>query len=183
MSPGGEMKNSIQINVGNLKDIYFAGGCFWGVEEYFSRIPGVYDVTSGYANGDTENPSYNDVCYRNTGHAETVHVQYDPDIISLKTLTEQFFRIINPTSLYRQGNDIGSQYRTGVYCTDDADVGIIQAVFNEVQKSYDQAIVTELLPLEHYYLAEDYHQDYLAKNPSGYCHIDFSSLDDIVTAE
>lgn len=174
-----ETKNTIRINTDNLKDIYFAGGCFWGVEEYFSRIPGVYEVTSGYANGATENPTYEEVCYHNTGHAETVHVQYDPTIISLKTLTRQFFRIIDPTSINRQGNDRGDQYRSGVYYTDEADREIIRSVFDEVQRNYKDKIVTELAPLQHYYLAEDYHQDYLEKNPGGYCHIDFSSLDDI----
>lgn len=169
----------VDIDVDNLKDIYYAGGCFWGVEEYFSRIPGVYDVTSGYANGNTENPSYEEVCYGNTGHAETVHVRYDPGIISLKTLTEQFFKIINPTSHNKQGNDVGSQYRTGVYYTDDGDRAVIEPIFKEVQMLYDKDIFTELLPLNHYYIAEDYHQDYLVKNPNGYCHIDFSSLDDI----
>ncbi len=177
----GGNEEAVQIKKDNLKDIYFAGGCFWGVEEYFSRIPGVYDVTSGYANGTTENPTYGEVCYQNTGHAETVHVQYDPDVVSLKTLTEQFFKIINPLTKDRQGNDVGSQYRTGVYYMDEADKEVIQKVFDLEQQKYDQKIAVELLPLEHYYLAEDYHQDYLKKNPGGYCHIDFSSLDDVQT--
>ena len=182
-SRGEEVKQPVEINTENLRDIYFAGGCFWGVEEYFSRMPGVYNVTSGYANGNTENPSYDDVCYRETGHAETVHVQYDPSIISLKTLTEQFFKIIDPTTVNQQGYDVGSQYRTGVYYTNEDDLETIKAVFDGVQKNYKQKIVTELLPLQHYYLAEEYHQDYLKKNPFGYCHIDFSSLDDVVTED
>lgn len=165
-------------DTGNLRDIYFAGGCFWGVEEYFSRIPGVYDATSGYANGCTENPSYKEVCSQGTGHAETVHVRYDSDIVSLAALTRHFFKIIDPLSRDRQGNDIGSQYRSGVYYVDGSDRAIIQAVFDEVQKNYHRKIATELEPLEHYYLAEEYHQDYLARNPGGYCHIDFSSLED-----
>jgi peptide methionine sulfoxide reductase msrA/msrB len=169
-----------RINTDNLMEIYFAGGCFWGVEEYFSRIPGVYNVTSGYANGSTENPTYEEVCFRDTGHAETVHVKYDPDIISLTRLTEQFFKIINPLSLNKQGNDIGVQYRTGVYYTDETDKAVIQKVFDAEQKKYDRRIVTELLPLKHYYLAEEYHQDYLVKNPYGYCHVDFSTLDDLL---
>ena len=138
-----------------LKDIYFAGGCFWGVEKYFSRIPGVYDVTSGYANGSTENPSYEDVCYGDTGHAETVHVKYDPEIVSLKTLVENLFRIIDPLSVNRQGFDAGVQYRTGVYYTDEDDIEIIQAVFKAEQLKYKQKLAVELLPLEHYYLAEE----------------------------
>ena len=171
----------MSINVEKLKDIYFAGGCFWGVEEYFSRIPGVYDVTSGYANGNTENPTYEDVCHNNTGHAETVHLRYDPGLISLKTLTGQFFKIIDPLSINRQGNDAGVQYRTGVYYTDEADIEAIQEVFNVEQKKYDRKIAVELLPLKHYYPAEEYHQDYLKKNPYGYCHVDFSSLADLKT--
>jgi len=160
----------------NHKDIYFAGGCFWGIEEYFSRIPGVYNVSSGYANGKTENPSYEDVIYRNTGHAETVHVEYDPSIVSLKTLTEQFFNIINPLSINMQGADKGTQYRTGIYYTDEADIGTIQEVFNTEQEKYKKEIVVEVLPLKNFYLAEEYHQDYLKKNPNGYCHVDLSSL-------
>lgn len=173
-----ESVDTVKINTDNLKDIYFAGGCFWGVEEYFSQIPGVYDVTSGYANGNTENPSYEEVC-SGSGHAETVHVQYDPGVVSLETLTKQLFKIINPVSKNRQGNDSGSQYRTGVYYTDEADRAVIQEVFDAEQEKYDEEIATELLPLEAFYLAEDYHQDYLKKNPGGYCHIDFSSLSDV----
>lgn len=169
----------IEIDTNNLKDIYYAGGCFWGVEEYFSRIPGVYDVTSGYANGNTENPTYEEVCTEATGFAETVHVQYDPKIVSLNTLTEQFFKIINPLSKNRQGNDTGSQYRSGVYYADEADRMVIQQVFDAEQQKYDKEITTELLPLKNYYLAEDYHQDYLKKNANGYCHIDFGSLEDV----
>ncbi len=170
-----------EINKDDLKEIYFAGGCFWGVEEYFSRIPGVYDVTSGYGNGNTENPTYKDVCTGNTGFAETVHVQYDPAIVSLKTLTEQFFKIINPLSKNKQGNDVGSQYRSGVYYTSEEDKAIIKSVFDSEQQKYDNEIVTELLPFKNYYLAEDYHQDYLKKNPNGYCHIDFGTLDEVQT--
>ena len=170
------MKN----NADKLKSIYFAGGCFWGVEEYFSRIPGVYDVTSGYANGETVNPTYEEVCFNDTGHAETVCVMYDPDIISLKLLTEQLFRIIDPLSKDRQGNDIGSQYRTGVYYTNFSDEEVIRKVFIAEQKKYDTEIAVELLPLEHFYLAEEYHQDYLKKNPNGYCHVNFCLLDGLL---
>ena len=167
-----------EININNLKSIYFAGGCFWGVEEYFSRIPGVFDATSGYANGNSSNPTYQEVI-RGSGHAETIHVLYDPGIISLRTLTEQFFRIIDPLSVNRQGNDIGIQYRTGVYYTDESDIEVIQAVFDAEQWKHEKKIAVELFPLEHYFLAEEYHQDYLKKNPNGYCHVDFSSLAEI----
>lgn len=162
----------------NLKEIYYAGGCFWGIESYFSQVPGVYDVTVGYANGTTKNPTYEQVCTGTTGHAETAHVVYDLNIVSLQKLTEHFFKIINPLSVNRQGNDMGSQYRSGIYYTDEADLEILQNVKNTEQEKYSSPIVTELLPLSSYYLAEEYHQDYLVKNPGGYCHIDFSSLSD-----
>lgn len=161
-----------------LREIFYAGGCFWGVESYFARIPGVDSVTVGYANGKTENPSYEAVCSHTTGYAETVHVVYDPELVSLQTLTEHFFLIINPVTLNQQGNDVGDQYRTGIYYTDEADLETLQSVIDEEQKKYSSPIVTELLPLQCYYLAEEYHQDYLEKNPGGYCHIDFSSLKD-----
>lgn len=162
----------------HLREIFYAGGCFWGIESYFSQIPGVFDVTVGYANGTTEHPTYEQVCNTATGHAETAHVIYDPDRVSLKELTEHFFMIINPLALNRQGNDVGSQYRNGIYYTDTADREVLQAVIDAEQAKYDEPIVTELLPLSCYYLAEEYHQDYLVKNPGGYCHIDFSSLRD-----
>lgn len=164
-------------NMENLKEIYFAGGCFWGVEEYFSRIPGVRDAVSGYANGQTENPTYEEVCSGLTGHAETVRVSYEPRIVSLETLTEQFFQIIDPTVRDRQGNDVGRQYRTGVYYADAADREILERLFAAEQKKHEQKLATELLPLENFCAAEEYHQDYLKKNPGGYCHIDFSALD------
>jgi len=164
-----------------VRDIYYAGGCFWGVEEYFSRIPGVVDATVGYANGKTENPSYEDVCFRNSGHAETVHVRYDPDTVSLETLTRQFFKIINPISVNKQGNDVGSQYRTGIYYVDEADRPVIEQVMGQVQQKYRKPLAVELTPLVQYYLAEDYHQDYLKKNPNGYCHISFDSLKELPT--
>jgi peptide methionine sulfoxide reductase msrA/msrB len=165
-----------------LKDIYFAGGCFWGVEEYFSRIPGVLDAESGYANGAKVNPSYEEVCTGRTGHAETVRVRYDPSMVGLKTLAEQFFKIIDPLSVNRQGNDRGSQYRTGIFYTDERDKPVLQAVMGEVAKRYSAPLAVELLPLTAYYPAEKYHQDYLKKNPNGYCHINFDSLKDLPPA-
>ena len=164
-----------------LRDIYFAGGCFWGVEEYFSRIPGVHDVTVGYANGTRENPTYEDVCSGRTGHAETVHVRYDPRTVGLKALAEQFFKIIDPFSVNRQGNDVGSQYRTGMYYVHEEDEPVLAAVMAAVREKRGRPPVVELLPLRNYYLAEEDHQDYLKKNPGGYCHINFGSLKDIRT--
>lgn len=161
-----------------LKEIWLAGGCFWGVEAYMARVYGVAEVISGYANGKTENPTYEDVCYRNTGHAEAVHVYYDPERVTLKELLSAYFKIIDPTVLNRQGNDTGSQYRTGIYYQDKEDLTIINEVIKEQQANYKKSIVTEGMPLTNFTIAEEYHQDYLEKNPSGYCHINFSSLAD-----
>lgn len=159
-----------------LHDIWLAGGCFWGTQAYMSRLPGVAQTTVGYANGRTENPTYEDVCRRNTGHAETVHVRYDPARISLENLLTQYFTTIDPTVCNRQGNDIGSQYRTGVYYTDSADLPAIRRVVADLQKQYDRPVVTEVEPLRRYDPAEEYHQDYLDKNPGGYCHVSFDTL-------
>ncbi len=161
----------------NQKTIYLAGGCFWGVEAYFERIPGVIDAVSGYANGRTDKPSYEDVIYRQTGHAETVKVTYDADRLSLPDILEYYFRVIDPTSLNRQGNDRGTQYRTGVYFTDPAEKAVIQKALDAEQKKYRKTLVVENQPLVHFYDAEEYHQDYLAKNPNGYCHIDLNKAD------
>ena len=153
----------------NNHTIYLAGGCFWGVEEYFSRVPGVLDAVSGYANGRSETTRYELI--GQTGHAETVQVTYDAGKVSLREILLHFFRIINPLSKNKQGNDVGTQYRTGVYYTDENDLPIIEQVFQEISEQYGQPLAVELLPLKHFIPAEDYHQDYLKKNPNGYCHI------------
>jgi methionine-S-sulfoxide reductase len=155
-----------------MKTIYFAGGCFWGAEKYLSLIPGVVSTECGYANGHTENPTYEDVCQRDTGHAETVKVVFDPMKISLGFLLDRFYDAIDPTTLNRQGGDIGTQYRTGVYYTHQSDKAIALGSLASVQKRHTLPIVVEVLPLENYYAAEEYHQKYLEKNPDGYCHID-----------
>ncbi|WP_024614270.1 peptide-methionine (S)-S-oxide reductase MsrA [Clostridium sp. Ade.TY] len=154
-----------------MKQIILAGGCFWGVEEFLSRINGVVNTEVGYANGNTINPTYEDVCYKNTYFAEVCKVTYDENILSLQNLLKKFFTIINPTSLNRQGNDVGSQYRTGIYYLDESDLPIIKSIKEEEQSKYTKKIVTEVKPLKNYYKAEDYHQKYLKKNPNGYCHI------------
>jgi peptide methionine sulfoxide reductase msrA/msrB len=169
---------NLVFDVNRQKQICLAGGCFWGVEAFFARIIGVVEVVSGYANGNTENPSYEDVCYRNTGHAEAVLVTYDSEKVELKTLVKYFFKIIDPTVLNRQGNDRGVQYRTGIYYLDASQENMIQDFVHEEQKKYDKPIVTEVLPLDNFYRAEEYHQGYLEKNPNGYCHVDFSILED-----
>lgn len=158
-----------------MKEIYLAGGCFWGVEEYFSRIEGVVDTEVGYANGHKENPTYEEVCRGNTGHTETTYIKYDEEKITLKHLLEKFFQIIDPTSLNKQGNDRGSQYRTGIYYTDKEDLKVIKEIIEREQEKYKKDIVTELMELKSFYRAEEYHQDYLKKNPGGYCHIDLNS--------
>lgn len=162
----------------DARTIYLAGGCFWGVEAYFERIDGVLDAVSGYANGRTENPSYEDVVYRNTGHAETVKVVYNPDKLSLDDILQYYFRIIDPTSLNKQGNDRGVQYRTGVYTTDTAEQAVVAAALTQLQERYKRPVVVENTALEHFYEAEQYHQDYLMKNPNGYCHVDLSKADE-----
>jgi len=153
------------------KEIYLAGGCFWGLEKYLSLIKGVDSTEVGYANGMTQSPSYEDVCYKNTGHAETVKVVYDPTQISLSFLLSQFFDVIDPVSINRQGNDVGSQYRTGIYYVIPEDEPVIRTSIHALQSRFDKPIAIEIAPLEHFYVAEDYHQKYLDHNPGGYCHI------------
>ena len=153
------------------KEIYFAGGCFWGTEHFFKQIEGVLETEVGFANGHTENPTYKEVYTDQTGFAETVYVKYDSDVVSLEFLLNMFFKAIDPTSLNKQGEDEGTRYRTGVYYTNDDDLTIIEKVFAQEQQNYQQPLAVEKLPLQNYYSAEDYHQDYLDKNPTGYCHL------------
>lgn len=162
------MKNN---NNEKLKEIYLAGGCFWGTEKYLSCVKGIMHTDVGYANGNTENPTYEDVCNKDTGHAETVRVLYDPERISLEFILNLYYDVIDPTSINRQGGDVGSQYRTGIYYVDDSDREVIMKSIRELQKNHDKPIAIEVLPLKNYYLAEEYHQKYLDKNPNGYCHI------------
>lgn len=152
-----------------MAEIYLAGGCFWGLEEYFSRIEGVGETTVGYANGQVESTNYQLI--HQTDHAETVHLIYDEERVSLREILLYYFRVIDPLSVNKQGNDVGRQYRTGVYYTNQADKNVIEQVFAEQEKQLGRKIAVELEPLRHYVLAEDYHQDYLKKNPGGYCHI------------
>ncbi len=156
-----------------MKTIYFAGGCFWGVQRFFDQFDGVKETIVGYANGKTANPTYQDVKSQVSGHSETVKITYDENNITLNQLLEYFYMIIDPLSLNKQGEDEGISYRTGIYYTDMNELNIIQSFTNEMQKKYDEKIVVEVLPLEHFYNAEDYHQKYLEKNPTGYCHIPF----------
>lgn len=166
-----------------IREIYLAGGCFWGMEAYFQRINGIEEVISGYANGSFPNPSYEDLIYRNSGHAETVKIKYDENKINLKTILKYYFRVVDPTSINRQGNDIGIQYRSGIYYQELEEKEIILNVIEEEQKKYSEKIVVEVLPLLRFDPAEEYHQNYLKKNPKGYCHINLYEADDPIVDE
>lgn len=161
----------VNYNEEDLEKIYLAGGCFWGIDEYFDRIDGVVDAVSGYANGTTENPTYEEVVSADTGHAETVSVTYDSSKIDLTDILLYYFKVVDPTTLNRQGNDVGTQYRTGIYYEDESAVETIENVIAVEQEKYEEEIVVEVLPLDHFFVAEEYHQDYLKKNPRGYCSI------------
>ncbi len=151
--------------------IYLAGGCFWGTEHYFKQIAGVVATEVGFANGQTENPTYEEVYTDTTGYAETVMVRYRPEVVPLDFLLRMFFKAIDPMSLNKQGHDEGTRYRTGVYYTEADDVPTIKRVFAEEQARYSEPLAVELLPLRNFYAAEERHQDYLDKNPDGYCHL------------
>ena len=154
-----------------MKEIYLAGGCFWGTEHFFKQIDGVLETKVGFANGHTENPTYKEVCTDTTGFAETVYIKYDEKKISLEFLLNMYFKAIDPTSVNKQGGDIGTQYRTGVYYTSEDQLPVIEKVFNQQQKELPQPIAVEIKALQNFYSAEEFHQDYLDKNPKGYCHL------------
>ena len=154
----------------NAKVITLGGGCFWCTEAVFVRVQGVLDVESGYCNGHTLNPTYAQVCEGDTGHNEVVRLAYDPQQVSLRELLEIFFVIHDPTTLNRQGNDAGTQYRSGIYLSDESDRAVAQQVLDEVNTALAGRVVTELKSLSNYFPAEAYHQDYFENNPSqGYC--------------
>jgi peptide methionine sulfoxide reductase msrA/msrB len=154
-----------------MKEIYFAGGCFWGTEHYFKQIKGVVETAVGYANGHTPDPTYQEVYTDATGYAETVKVVYDPQLISLELLADLYFHSIDPLSLNKQGEDEGTRYRTGIYYTDQEDLPVLKKVYDQVASQYDTPLAVELEPLRNFYTGEEYHQDYLDKNPTGYCHL------------
>ncbi len=153
-----------------MKTLYMAGGCFWGAQRFFDQFEGVMKTEVGYANGPTENPTYKEVC-ASSGHAETVKVDFDESVISAGELLDYYFMIIDPLSLNKQGEDEGVQYRTGVYYEDESLLPEIEAAFKKEQGKYSEPMKVELKPLENFYGAEEYHQKYLVKNPTGYCHI------------
>lgn len=162
---------TIDIGIMTHKHIYLAGGCFWGTEHFFKQITGVVDTEVGFANGQMDNPTYELVYTDRTGYAETVHVTYNPDRVSLEFLLRMFFMAIDPTSLNKQGHDEGTRYRTGIYYTDAVDLQTIAKVYAEEQSKYAQPLAVEKLPLQNFYPADEYHQDYLDKHPDGYCHL------------
>lgn len=166
-----------------LKTIYLAGGCYWGAEKYLSNIKGVAETEVGFANGNTVSPSYEQVKHENTGHAETVKTVYDDEIISLSALLSLFYKIIDPTSLDKQGEDEGHQYRTGIYYTNEEDKAVCEKSLEELQKNYSEKLEVECLPLDNFYTAEEYHQKYLDKNPNGYCHVPFGLINWVKTVD
>lgn len=159
-----------------MKTIYLAGGCFWGTEHYMSQFEGVVETVVGYANGSVADPAYEEVYTDQTGHVECVKVVYDEEMISLATLCRLFFRSIDPLLLNRQGGDIGTRYRTGIYWTDTEDQVVVEEVYADIQLKYSEPMVVEKSPLKCFYSGEEYHQKYLVKNPEGYCHLSLSTL-------
>ncbi|WP_298521415.1 peptide-methionine (S)-S-oxide reductase MsrA [uncultured Methanobrevibacter sp.] len=161
-----------------LQVIYLAGGCFWGVEAYISRLKGVNQTEVGYANGNDLAPTYEKVCTGKTGHAETVKVTYNPKIIALEDILEEFFKIIEPYSKNRQGADVGTQYRTGIYWQEESQKDIVLKFLARKRGESSKRIAVEARAILSFYPAEDYHQKYLEKNPQGYCHVDLNLIDD-----
>lgn len=154
----------------NSQSITLGGGCFWCLEAVYEMVDGVLAVESGYSNGQVHNPSYEAVCRGDTGHVEVVRVSFDGDRISLREILEIFFTIHDPTTRNRQGNDIGPQYRSGIYFHDAAQEAVAREVLAEADAAHKGRVVTELLPVQNYWRAEDYHQHYYARNPGqGYC--------------
>lgn len=160
----------------NIKRIYLAGGCFWGVEKYFEEVPDVLSTCVGYANGMIENPTYEEVCSGKYDFAECVRIDYDINKIKLEDILYLYFNIIDASLVNRQGNDVGIQYRTGIYYIDEKDKNIIYRLLEKLQYEYDSPIVIEVKKIDNFYKAEEYHQKYLDKNPNGYCHISKSKM-------
>ena len=172
----------VNFDAKHLREIVLAGGCFWGVQAFLDRVPGVAETEVGYANGSTESPTYEQVCQGDTGHAEAVRVRYDVSRLPLEKLLTAFFSIIDPTSKNRQGADFGAQYRTGVYLTDpsaEEDRAAAERVFAVEAQKHEKPLKVELETLKSFYPAEEYHQKYLEKNRDGYCHVNFDRLGDI----
>lgn len=151
--------------------IHLAAGCFWGAQRYLQLIEGVIYTRVGFANGNTDNPTYEEVYTDTTGYAEAVELTFDPSIVSLKFLLQMYFKAIDPTSLNKQGEDEGTRYRTGIYYSDEQDLNTITEVIVAEQANYDEEFQVEVAPLKNFFAADEYHQNYLVKNPTGYCHL------------
>ena len=162
--------DSKKKGIQSMKTIYLAGGCFWGMQKFFDQFGGVLRTETGYANGPDKAPSYQEVC-GDSGHAETVRIDYDENAITLRELLGYFFMAIDPLSVNRQGHDEGIQYRTGIYYTDESQLPEIVSVYSEEERKAGAKLAVELEPLRNFFPAEEYHQKYLDKNPGGYCHI------------
>lgn len=154
----------------------FAAGCFWGVQYYFDQVPGVTKTTVGYTGGHTANPTYDDVCYRKTGHAEAVLIEYDPAAVSYETLVKQFFHIHDPTQLNRQGPDVGDQYRSAIFYFTESQEQIAQKIRDTTQSAMPKEIVTQIVPAQPFYDAEDYHQKFAERTGRGMCHIPYTAI-------
>lgn len=176
------MIQRISTATDSCREIWLAGGCFWGTQAYLDNINGVVHTSVGYANGHTPNPTYEAVCSRTTGYAEAVHVAYNPVDLQFEFLLELYFQSVNPTSVNRQGGDVGDQYRTGIYYLDASDLPIIESSIKKLAATLEKPVAIEVKPLTNYYLAEEYHQKYLQKNPGGYCHIPHTKLTEVKTA-
>lgn len=164
----------------NAKEIYLAGGCFWGTEAYLRKLPGVLSTQVGYANSEVPEPSYEEVCTGQTGAAECVRVEYDAEVIELSLLLRAFFRTIDPTSVNRQGNDRSPQYRTGIYWTDDTSAFLAKCNLAELEREIGEPVAIEAAELSSFWPAEEYHQGYLAKNPGGYCHVNLADANGFI---
>jgi len=173
MLPPNPNKN-LTFNPADIREIYVAGGCFWGVDAYLARVIGVYATESGYANGHLENPTYEQVCTDTTGFVEVVLVKYDTTKTTLKTILEEFSTVIDRISITGQMDAVGTQYRSGVYYTNEADISVINEVVADIKAKSDIEVGIEILPLENYYPAEEYHQDHMEKNPGASCHVKFN---------
>jgi methionine-S-sulfoxide reductase len=154
----------------------FAAGCFWGVQYYFDEVPGVIKSTVGYTGGQTENPTYEEVCSHTTGHAEAVELEYDPKQASYETLVKHFFRLHDPTQLNRQGPDVGDQYRSAIFYTTDEQKAIAEQIKDELQIKTNDPIVTQIVPATEFYPAEEYHQKYTQRTGRGMCHVPYAPV-------
>ena len=154
-----------------MKTIFLAAGCFWGAQHYLKQIRGVVETETGFANGNTENPVYEEVYTDTTGYAEAVRVVFDPEVLPLRKLLNLYFDCIEPTSVNRQGEDEGTRYRTGIYYIETEDYLTIKEVYGEVQRGYSAPLAVEVEPIRNFFPADESHQDYLTKHPDGYCHL------------